>query len=130
MTSLDTVVTWVDARTALPPSGTPVAAAITGRYPVDEDAGSDTTLGEEFWLVRPMYFTSLHFGADGTEHRDCFVDSDRVVRLPYGPAGAETETVTHWAELPTLPGGLTTRAVLGTDVPAALQHAWSAQPRT
>ena len=51
MTSLDTVVTWVDARTALPPSGTPVAAAITGRYPVDEDAGSDTTLGEEFWLV-------------------------------------------------------------------------------
>jgi hypothetical protein len=130
MTSLDTLVTWVDARTALPPSGTPVAAAITGRYPVDEDAESDAALGEEFWLVRPMHFASLHFGADGTEHRDCFVDSDGVVRLPYGLAGAETETVTHWAELPTLPGRLTTHAVLGTDVPAALQNAWSAQPRT
>ncbi|MGW0833398.1 AQJ64_40280 family protein [Streptomyces prunicolor] len=132
MTNLDTLVTWVDARTALPPSGTPVAAAITGRYPVDEDAASDAALGEEFWLVRPMHFTSLHFGADGTEHRDCFVDSDGIVRLPYGlaDAGPETETVTHWAELPTLPGGLTARAVLGTDVPAALQNAWNAHPGT
>jgi hypothetical protein len=85
-------------------------------------------LGEEFWLVRPMYFTSLHFGEDGTEHRDCFVDSDGVVRLPYGLASPET--VTHWAELPTLPGGMTTHAVLGADVPTALQNAWNAQPRT
>ena len=124
MTSLSTPVTWVDARDALPSSGTPVAAAITGRYPADSDA--DAAPGEEFWLVRPMYFTSLHFGADGTEYRDCFVDSDGVVRLAYGLGSAET--VTHWAELPTLPGEMTTRAVLGEGVQAALQRAWSAQP--
>ncbi|WP_307167996.1 AQJ64_40280 family protein [Streptomyces sp. B3I7] len=53
-------VTWVDARERLPRSGTPVAAAITGRYPADSATGSDTALGEEFWLVRPMYFTTLH----------------------------------------------------------------------
>jgi hypothetical protein len=126
-TNLDTAVIWVDARDALPSSGTPVAAAITGRYPVDSDVESDSALGEEFWLVRPMYFTALHFGADGTEHRDCFVDSDEVVRLPYGLAGAET--VTHWAELPTLPGG-TARAVFGEGVQAALQQAWSARAGT
>jgi hypothetical protein len=138
MANLDAVVTWVDARNALPPSGTPVAAAITGRYPADSDAdsgtesdtalGSDAALGEEFWLVRPMYFTTLHFGEDGTEHRDCFVDSDGVVRLPYGLPSAET--VTHWAELPTLPGEMTTRAVLGEDVQPALQNAWNAHPGT
>ncbi len=128
MVNLDTVVTWVDARDRLPRSGMPVAAAITGRYPADGDAEGDAALGEEFWLVRPMYFTSLHFGADGTEHRDCFVDSDGVVRLPYGLDSAET--VTHWAELPTLPGEMTTRAVLGEGVQAALRRAWSAQPGT
>ncbi|MFJ5302147.1 AQJ64_40280 family protein [Streptomyces sp. NPDC088350] len=126
MTRLDATVTWVAVRDALPSSGTPVAAAITGRYPADSDTKSGTSLGEEFWLVRPMYFTTLHFGEDGTEHRNCFVDSDGIVRLPYGLGGAET--VTHWAELPTLPGGLTTRAVLGADVPAALRSAWSARP--
>lgn len=142
MANLDAVVTWVDARSALPSSGTPVAAAITGRYPADSDAesggepgtesdtapGSDAALGEEFWLVRPMYFTTLHFGEDGTEHRNCFVDSDGVVRLPYGLPSAET--VTHWAELPTLPGGMTTRVVLGEGVQSALQNAWNAPPGT
>ncbi|MFE2423648.1 AQJ64_40280 family protein [Streptomyces hokutonensis] len=127
MVNLDTVVTWVDARSALPSSGTPVAAAITGRYPADDGTESSDALGEEFWLVRPMYFTALHFGADGTEHRDCFVDSDGVVRLPYGLGSAET--VTHWAELPTLPGEMTTRAVLGEGVQGALQRAWSARSR-
>ncbi|GAB2918861.1 AQJ64_40280 family protein [Streptomyces mayteni] len=111
MTHLDSSVTWVDARERLPRSGTPVAAAITGRYPAD---------GEEFWLVRPMYFTTLHLGADGAKHRDCFVDSDGVVRLPYGLTS--DESVTHWAELPTLPGG-TTHAVLGEDVRPALRNA-------
>ncbi|MFJ8056555.1 AQJ64_40280 family protein [Streptomyces sp. NPDC096142] len=128
MAKQDAVVTWVDARGALPSSGTPVAAAITGRYPVDSDAGSGSGLGEEFWLVRPMYFTTLHLDEDGTEHRDCFVDSDGVVRLPYGLDSAET--VTHWAELPTLPGGLASRAVLGEDVPAALHNAWSTRSRS
>ncbi|MFI9259745.1 AQJ64_40280 family protein [Streptomyces sioyaensis] len=127
MTNPNTVVTWVDARERLPGSGTPVAAAITGRYPAGSATESDTALGEEFWLVRPMYFTTLHWSEDGTEHRDCFVDSDGVVRLPYGLPSAET--VTHWAELPTLPGGMT-HAVLGEDVQPALQNAWGARPRT
>lgn len=33
-----------------------------------------------------------------------------------------------WAELPTLPGEMATRAVLGEGVQAALQRAWGAQP--
>ncbi|WP_338678029.1 AQJ64_40280 family protein [Streptomyces sp. SCSIO 30461] len=71
-----------------------------------------------------MCFTTLHFSEDGAEHRDCFVDSDGIVRLPYGRGDAET--VTHWAELPTLPGG-TTHVVLGEDVPSALRNAWDAR---
>ncbi|MFG2865930.1 AQJ64_40280 family protein [Streptomyces sioyaensis] len=104
-----------------------MAAAITGRYPADSATESDTALGKEFWLVRPMYFTTLHWSEDGAEHRDCFVDSDGVVRLPYGLTSAET--VTHWAELPTLPGGMT-HVVLGEDVQPALQNAWGARPLT
>ncbi|MER6386083.1 AQJ64_40280 family protein [Streptomyces sp. NPDC001118] len=129
MTNLNTVVTWVDARERLPRSGTPVAAAITGRYPADSatESGADTALGEEFWLVRPMVFTTVHRSEDGAEHRDCFVDSDGVVRLPHGLAS--DETVTHWAELPTLPGGMT-HLVLGEGVQSALQNAWGARPLT
>lgn len=119
MTDLSTVVTWVDARERLPHSGAPVAAAVTGRYPAEPGSAS----GDEFWLVLPMYFTALHWGKDGTEHHDCFVDSDGIVRLPYGPAG--DESVTHWAELPTLPGAAT-RIVLGEGVPAALRNAYPA----
>jgi hypothetical protein len=33
---------------------------------------------------------------------DCFYDYDGVVRLPYG--GSTAEVVTHWAEMPVLPG--------------------------
>ncbi|XVS30876.1 AQJ64_40280 family protein [Microbispora siamensis] len=44
----------------------------------------DPDAGQEFWLVRPMYFTTRHFAEDGREYHDCFVDSDGVVRLPYG----------------------------------------------
>ncbi|MER7153732.1 AQJ64_40280 family protein [Streptomyces lydicus] len=131
MTNLNTVVTWVDARERLPRSGTPVAAAITGRYPADRapesEAEADTASGEEFWLVRPMVFMTLHWSEDGAEHRDCFVDSDGVVRLPQGLPSAET--VTHWAELPTLPGG-TTHLVLAKGVQSALQNAWDARPLT
>ena len=65
-----------------------------------------------------MYFTTLHFAEDGTEYRDCFVDSDQVVRLPYGRPCAEP--VTHWAALPTLPG-MTVHQVLGEGVRAALR---------
>ncbi|WP_308439003.1 AQJ64_40280 family protein [Streptomyces longispororuber] len=48
--------TWVDARERLPRDGMAVAAAVTGRYPAHSD-GPEGALGEEFWLVRPMYFT-------------------------------------------------------------------------
>ncbi|MER7987752.1 AQJ64_40280 family protein [Streptomyces noursei] len=61
------------------------------------------------------------------EHRDCFVDSDGVVRLPHGLASAET--VTHWDELPLLPGQQTHLA-LGADVQPALRNAWDARPAT
>lgn len=145
MTELTTAVTWVDVREGLPPIGVPVAAAITGRYPArhtgdcdgcDEsgDAGDcvdhgepadPDALGEEFWLVRPMYFTNQHWDEDETEYRDCFVDSDEVVRLPHGRASEET--VTHWAELPTLPGG-TTHGVFGEDVQPAFRNAWDMGP--
>ncbi|WP_016909021.1 AQJ64_40280 family protein [Streptomyces xiaopingdaonensis] len=124
MREQDAAVTWVDARDALPWSGAPVAAAITGWYPADTLTDPDA-VEEEFWLVRPMVFTAQHRSGDGTEHRDCFVDSDGIVRLPYG-LGSE-ETVTHWAELPSLPG-LTTHLVLGEDVQAALRNAWGAPP--
>ncbi|MFE7314180.1 AQJ64_40280 family protein [Streptomyces sp. NPDC057555] len=127
MTDLNTVVTWVDVRERLPRIGIPVAAAITGRYPADSATASDAALGEEFWLVRPMYFTTRHESEDGTEHRDCFVDSDGVVRLPHGLDS--DETVTHWAELPTLPGKMT-HTVLGEDVQPALHNAWGARPLT
>lgn len=117
MADMHTRVTWVDARDGQPGDGVPVAAAITGRY----------WSGERFWLVRPMYFTTRHFGEDGTEHRDCFVDSDGYVRLPYGRA--DDDTVTHWAELPTLPG-TTTHALVGEEVRPALNSAWRSRPGT
>ncbi|MDH6225464.1 AQJ64_40280 family protein [Streptomyces sp. MJP52] len=83
MANPNTQVTWVDVRERLPRDGMPVAVALTGRYPADS-AESGNALGEAFWLVRPTYFTTLHFGEDGTEHRDCFIDSDGYVHLPYG----------------------------------------------
>jgi hypothetical protein len=124
---MDAVVEWVDARERLPRDrdGWPVAAAITGFYPPDDpeapgypfDDPQDTEL--EFWLVRPMYFTSHHIADDGTEYDDCFVDSDGVVRLPYGrPCD---EPVTHWAALPTLPG-MTVHGVLGAEARTALRN--------
>ncbi len=68
-----------------------------------------------------MHFTTVHFAEDGTEDHDCFVDSDRVVRLPYGRPCAEP--VTHWAYLPTLPG-LTVHHVEGEGARTALRNAW------
>ncbi|MFE5123977.1 AQJ64_40280 family protein [Streptomyces sp. NPDC056669] len=115
---MDAVVEWVDARERLPGDGMPVAAATSGRYPPDREAEPDATSGQDFWLVLPMYFTTLHIDADGTEHRDCFVDSDRVVRLPHGRPCAEP--VTHWAELPTLPG-MAVHQVVGEEARTALR---------
>ncbi|MEU6486357.1 AQJ64_40280 family protein [Streptomyces sp. NPDC046887] len=123
MTDLNTTVTWVDARAHRPDDGAPVAAAITGHYPPPDDSGS----GESFWLVRPLVYTTHHIAEDGTHHLDCFVDSDGVVRLPYG--GGSEETVTHWAALPALPGG-TGHVVLGGEVGPALRRVWDARPAT
>jgi hypothetical protein len=113
---MDAVVEWVDARERLPRSGYPVAAAISGRYPAEPGEAS----GQDFWLVLAMYFTNRHIAEDGTEHRDCFVDSDRVIRLPYGRPG--TESVTHWAYLPALPG-MTVHGRFGEDARTALRNA-------
>ncbi|WP_030622670.1 AQJ64_40280 family protein [Streptomyces sclerotialus] len=117
---MEAVVKWVNVDEGLPEEGLPVAAATWGRYPPDSTAESDAAAGEDFWLVLPMHFTTLHVGDDGTEYRDCFVDSDRVVRLPYGRPCSES--VTHWAYLPALPG-MAVHQVLGADAQTAAQAA-------
>ncbi|MEU6438933.1 AQJ64_40280 family protein [Streptomyces sp. NPDC047046] len=125
MTELTTTVTWVDARERLPGDGRPVAAAITGRYPA-ASGDSATALGEEFWLVVKAVFAKRYRTEDGAEHHDCFIDSDRVVRFPYSPDS--DDSVTHWAELPTLPGQAT-HYLSGEDVRPALRHAWDTPQR-
>ncbi|TLP54490.1 AQJ64_40280 family protein [Microbispora triticiradicis] len=119
-------VEWVDSRERLPGDGVPVAAAITGRFASDDADERDPDAGQEFWLVRPMYFTTRHFAEDGREYRDCFVDSDGVVRLPYGRDRDETlefdDPITHWAELPTLPG-TNVHYLLGEEAEAARANA-------
>lgn len=115
------VAEWVDARERLPKDGMPVAAATTGRYPPDsEGEPDDTESGQDFWLVMAMHFAARHIAEDGTEYHDCFVDSDGLIRLPYGRPCAEP--VTHWAYLPTLPG-MTVRFLLGDGVQAAVRDA-------
>ena len=110
------VVEWVTARERLPRIGYPVAAATAGRYPAEPGEAS----GQDFWLVLPLHFTDHHIAEDGTHHHDCFVDSDGVIRMPYG--GPTAETVTHWAELPPLPG-MTVPSTLGEDARTALRNA-------
>jgi hypothetical protein len=117
---MEAVVEWVDARERLPRDGMPVAAAVSGRYPPDSATEPGAPSGRDFWIVRPVYFTTRHIAEDGTEHRDCFVDSDDVIRLPYGRPCAES--VTHWAELPALPG-TTVHLMLGENVRGALRDA-------
>ncbi|WUR28479.1 amine oxidase [Streptomyces jietaisiensis] len=120
---VEATVEWVDARERLPRDGLPVAAAVTGRYPPERE-GDDPASGEAFWIVLPMYFTRRHFAEDGTEHLDCFVDSDRVVRHPYGGPPCE-EPVTHWAALPALPG-LDVHIVLGEKAPRLVRDTLAA----
>ncbi|HEX4791207.1 MAG TPA: AQJ64_40280 family protein [Actinospica sp.] len=118
---MDAVVKWVDARERLPRDGMPVAAAATGRYPAYRYAEPDDTYsGQKFWVVLPVRFAAHHVGADGTEYDDCFIDSDGIVRVPYGRPCSEP--ITHWAYLPTLPG-LAVHALVGEDVSAAVQDA-------
>lgn len=113
---MDAVVEWVDARERLPRTGYPVAAATSGRYAAEPGEAP----GQDFWLVLPMYFTDHHIAQDGTEYYNCFVDSDGVIRMPYG--GPSAETVTHWAELPPLPG-MTVHGTRGEDARTALRNA-------
>ena len=117
---MDVVVEWVDARERLPRvrDGWPVVAAVSGRYPPDDQEES----GEDFWVVLPMHFYNRHLADDGTEYRNCFIDSDRVVRTPYGSPG--DDSVTHWAELPALPG-MTVDTVRGEEARTALRNALS-----
>ena len=113
---MESVVEWVDVRKGLPGDGMPVAAATCGRSPPE----LGEAVGQDFWLVLPMYFTNCHIAEDGAEYRDCFVDSDGVVRLPYGRPCAEP--VTHWAELPALPG-MAVHQVLGEGARTAVRDA-------
>nr|WP_205825960.1 AQJ64_40280 family protein [Microbispora catharanthi] len=103
-----------------------MAAAITGRFVSDDADELDPNAGQEFWLVRPMYFTTRHFAEDGREYHDCFVDSDGVVRLPYGRDGDDPQDcddpITHWAELPTLPG-TTVHYLVGEEAETARANA-------
>jgi len=118
---MDAVVEWVDVRERLPKDGMPVAAATTGRYPRGSEAEpDDTESGQDFWLVMPMRFAARHTSEDGSRYQDCFIDSDRIVRLPCGRPCAEP--VTHWAYLPALPG-MTVHSVVGEGVRTALQDA-------
>ena len=121
---MDATVEWVDARERLPKDGMPVAAATSGRYPDFDDAEpEDTWSGADFWIVMPMRFAARHVGEDGTEYRDCFIDSDRIVRLPYGRhEDFGVGPITHWASLPALPG-LTVQHLVGEGVQAALRDA-------
>jgi hypothetical protein len=120
---MDVLVEWVDARERLPRDGMPVAAAATGRYPAYRDAEPDDThSGQPFWVVMPVRFAARHVGEDGTEYEDCFIDSDGIIRLPYGRPCPEP--VTHWAYLPTLPG-LGVRSLVGEGVQAAVAAAGS-----
>ncbi|WP_159940853.1 MULTISPECIES: AQJ64_40280 family protein [unclassified Nocardiopsis] len=116
-------VEWVDVRERLPRDrdGMPLAAAITGRLAPDGSEGHDPAAGQEFWLVRPMYFTTHHIAEDGREYHDCFVDSDGFVRFPYGRD--RDDSVTHWAELPTLPG-TTEHYLVGEEAGTARANAW------
>ncbi|WEH43204.1 AQJ64_40280 family protein [Streptomyces sp. AM 2-1-1] len=125
MAELSTTVTWVDARGRLPRTGVPVAVAITGRYPAGN--GDADARGEEFWLVTTAYFTDRHQAEDAVTHRDCFVDSDGVVRFAHAPGGVDgAERVTHWARLPTLPGGAE-HFLFGDEVGPALRRAAEAR---
>jgi hypothetical protein len=102
---------WVPVAERLPHDGAGIVAAVTGVHP-----GEDR---EPFWIVLPMYFRHVHpVEETGEIIMDCFYDADGIVRLPYG--GPTAEVVTHWAEMPVLPG-TAVRHMTGDDVGAALR---------
>lgn len=103
-------ITWVDARNRHPRDGEAVLGATTGRYPVDGDGVPSPD--EDFWLVLPMHFRRVH-PVDGVGGiiRDCYRDSDGVIRMPLGVGAEDDEVVTHWASMPALPGAATSMIV-------------------
>lgn len=110
---------WVSVHERLPHDGASVAAAVTGRYPVDECDDCGPLSGLEFWLVLPMHFRCCHpVEETGEVIENCFVDADEVVR---GPVGDTTdEVVTHWCFLPNLPG-TNVPQIIGDGVQPALR---------
>ncbi len=116
---MNVTIEWTPVGERLPHDRACVVAAVTGRYPVDPDDDPDPCGGQEFWLVLPMYFRRLHPVEETDEViEDCFVDSDGVVRRPLG--GSTDELVTHWAELPNLPGADVSQ-IIGDGVRPALR---------
>jgi hypothetical protein len=117
---MKTTIEWTQVGEGLPGEGACVLAAVTGRYRVDpDDDDPDSLRGQEFWLVLPVYFRHFHpVEETGEVIEDCFVDADEVVRHPHG--GSTDEVVTHWAELPDLPGTDVSR-IIGGEVRSALR---------
>lgn len=124
---VEVTTTWHDARDSIPRDGDLVLAAVAGRYRTDP--GEAPSSEQDFWFVLPMHFRHLH-PVEDTDHvlHDRYLDADRVVRKAFGAEGEEDEVVTHWAEMPTLPGidalGLIGAAV--SDALAAAQERGSA----
>ncbi|MGW1835242.1 AQJ64_40280 family protein [Streptomyces sp. NPDC002067] len=150
MAQFEAAVTWIDARERLPrQGGRPVAVAVTGHYPPKTRAESERGVGQPYWLVRPMVFATVHTCGAGVVHHDCFFDSDGYTYGPTADDGTEPhdcathpgepgtagpflpddEFVTHWAELPALPGG-TAHALVGEAVLPALREARGTGPTT
>ena len=118
---IDVMTTWHDARDSNPRDGDLVLAAVTGRY--RPDLGETPSSEQDFWLVLPMHFRHLH-PVEDTDRvlHDRYLDADRVVRRPHGAEGDEDEVVTHWAEMPTLPG-IAAHELSGAAVAGALATA-------
>ena len=113
--------TWHDARNSNPNDGDLVLAAVAGRYRTEP--GEAPSPEQDFWLVLPMHFRHLHPVEDtDLVLHDRYLDADRVVRRPLGAEGDEDEVVTHWANLPTLPG-IGALELTGAAVSAALSAA-------
>lgn len=76
----------------------------------------------------PMHFRHLH-PVEDTDRvlLDRYLDADRVVRRVLGAEGDEDEVVTHWAEMPTLPG-IGALELTGAAVAAALAAAQERGP--
>jgi hypothetical protein len=118
---MKTTVEWIRADERLPYDGAGIVAAVTGRYPGEPDDDPDSLSGQEFWLVLPMYFRRRHpVDETGEVIENCFYDSDGVIRFPVGRPTDGEEVVTHWTEMPTLPG-TNARRIIGDDVRPALR---------